>query len=77
MDPVVQACDNNNLTITTNRLRWYSSNLLMNSPILEKLPPVQCTLMIRFLSELKTSAWYLVDFAETSGNEIESDLTLS
>ena len=56
MDPVVQACDNNNLTISTNRLRWYSSNLLMNSPILEKLSPEQCTLMMRFLSELKTSA---------------------
>ena len=72
IDPVVQACANNNLTT-----EMVSSNLLMNSPILEKPPPEQRSLMMRFLSELKTSAWYLVDFAEMSGKEMESDLTLS
>ena len=58
----------NEPTITVDK----DCKLLLNSSIWEALPPEQCTLMIRLLSELrKSSVWYLAHFAEMSVCEMK------
>ena len=51
--------------------------LLINSRILEALFQEQCTFKMRIQTELPTPVWYLADFWEMAGKEMEPDLTLS
>ena len=61
-------------TITVNGQKLQVVDKL---PILEALSPEQCTLMMRSQPELRRPALHSADFAQMSGNEMESDLILS
>ena len=55
----------------------YGQKLHVVDKFLEALSPEQCTLMMRLQPELRRPGKHLADFAQMSGNEMESDLILS